>query len=522
MKKHLEQLDTIDPDSEQAAASGRRIPCLTIACHQDTSRIGERLLLFGPKGTSPVALSRTGPAFSHPTGRQTGPLASLNLSRKPLKLSPVTDGGVLIEAAPGGSLLEIDGQRVDSWQVISRNMLESGVVLTLAQRVVLLLHTVEDREPSAELLGLVGHNEKIERLREGILQVSGQDAPVLLLGESGTGKELVARAIHQSGPRKNREFLAVNLAAVPAPMAASELFGHKSGAFTGAQSDHRGYFEQADGGTLFLDEVGAAEPQLQSVLLRVIETGEFRPLGSRSSKRVDVRVIAATDADLDRAVTDGKFRAPLYHRLASYLLKLPPLRERKDDIGRLLIHFLVPELEKIGAGNRLKEPPRGKPPWLPAAMVSELIRYAWPGNVRELANLVRRMVAGFHNKDAVDLTQLLEIKTDAATAPKKERRPWRGNIAEEDLVVVMREHKWSIGKTARHLGVSRNTLYSLIEQSPSIRLAKNLSAEEITRASQECGGDMNAAAEKLEVSARALKLHLKKLQRSGKSEASTW
>jgi two-component system, NtrC family, nitrogen regulation response regulator GlnG len=512
LKKHLEQLETIDPGKEQPVASGRRIPCLTIACHPDTSRIGERLLLFGPKGTSPIALSRTGPAFSNPSGRQTGPLASLNLSRKPLKVSPGNEGGVVVGAAPGGSLLEIDGQRVDGRQVISRDAVEAGVVLTLAQRVVLLLHIIEDREPCSRQLGLVGHSDRLEKLRDGILQVSGKDAPVLLLGESGAGKELVARAIHRSGPRKERSFVAVNLAAVPASVAASELFGHKSGAFTGADRNHLGYFEQANGGTLFLDEVGAAEPQLQSVLLRVLETGEFQPLGSRTSKRVDVRVIAATDADLDRAVAAGQFRAPLYHRLASYLLRVPPLRERRDDIGRLLVHFLVPELEKVGAGHRLEEPPRGKPPWLPAALVSDLVRHEWPGNVRELANLVRRMVAAFHHKDAVDPSELLGAKAEHTAAPEKKRRPWKGSVAEEDLIAAMREHKWSIGATARQLGISRNTLYSLIEQSPAIRLAKDLSPEEISQASQECGGDIKAAAEKLEVSVRALKLHMKKLQ----------
>jgi len=512
-QRDMEQLETIDPGPEPGAPGAERIPYLSIAFHPDTRRIGQRLSLpslVKPEGS--MNLSRTGPAFCDFWGRQTGPLASPNLSRKALVFRSHPGGDISIHAQPGGSELALDEQIVRGQVRLSAARIERGVRLCMARRVVLLFHMRRQTEACTEDLGLVGHNEHMERLRRQVQTVAGQEAPVLLLGESGTGKELVARAIHGAMDASRRPFVAVNLAAIPASMAASELFGHKAGAFTGATCAQDGYFARAEGGTLFLDEVGAAEEQIQSALLRAIESGEIHPLGSSKPRRVRVRIVAATDAELEREVERGRFRAPLFHRLAGHLLRLPPLRQRRDDIGPLLLHFLKAELKKVGAERRLSEPPHGKTPWLPAGLVAELLCYNWPGNVRELKNRVRQMVSGFHNRDHVDPSIVPPTVPNADGALDRSLRSQKERLSEKTLAETLRQCAWSVSTTATHLGVSRNTLYALIAQCPSIRLARDLSQEEISIVRQECGGNLKAAAAELEVSHRALILHMKKVK----------
>src|SRR6185436_13729067 len=185
-----------------------------------------------------------------------------------------------------------------------------------------------------------------------------------LRGETGTGKELLARAIHQASSRRAAPYFALNMAAIPASLAAAELFGAAKGAFTGADRRRVGYFGRAQGGTLFLDEIGELPADLQPLLLRVLENGEIQPVGGEETLRVDVRILAATDANLESAIEEGRFRAPLFHRLSGYELRLPSLRERRDDIGRLFIHFLRQELAALGEADRLADPgPEGRP-WL--------------------------------------------------------------------------------------------------------------------------------------------------------------
>jgi transcriptional regulator with GAF, ATPase, and Fis domain len=197
---------------------------------------------------------------------------------------------------------------------------------------------------------------------------------VLILGESGTGKELVARAIHQNSPRRDRSFQSENCAAFSDTLLESQLFGHVRGAFTGADTSHRGLFEQADGGTLFLDEVGDMSLAMQSKLLRVLQNGEIRPVGSESVKRVNVRVVSATNRPLETLIREKKFREDLYYRLRGVPVSLPPLRDRRDDIPLLIDHFLA-KLAKENGGARLKAEP---------ALLHLLARMDWPGNVREL------------------------------------------------------------------------------------------------------------------------------------------
>ena len=240
---------------------------------------------------------------------------------------------------------------------------------------------VED-PPEGEDLPLIGRSPPMQEVYRTIARVVSNDLTVLVLGESGTGKELVARAIHDFGQRKDAPFVAVNMAAIPRELIESELFGHERGAFTGAAQRTAGRFEQAQGGTLFLDEIGDMPIEAQTRLLRVLQSGEFSPVGGARAIRADVRIIAATHQELPRLIADGQFREDLYYRLNVVPVRLPPLRERGSDIGELARHFL----DRAAADGL----PRKQ---LDPAATARLERHGWPGNVRELENLMRRLSA---------------------------------------------------------------------------------------------------------------------------------
>ena len=227
---------------------------------------------------------------------------------------------------------------------------------------------------------LVGDGEAMQKLRSTIARIAAHRTTVRVLGESGTGKELVARAIHDASPRHGRKFVAINCAAIPAPLLESELFGHRKGAFTDAVRDRRGLFEEADGGTLFLDEVGELPLALQAKLLRALQEGEIRPIGDTETIAVDVRVIAATLRDLSDDVATGRFREDLYYRLNVVPLHVPPLRERSEDIPQLARCFVERHAARHGRGEVA----------LPAPVLAALAAQPWPGNVRELENVIER------------------------------------------------------------------------------------------------------------------------------------
>jgi transcriptional regulator with GAF, ATPase, and Fis domain len=229
---------------------------------------------------------------------------------------------------------------------------------------------------------IIGNSEAILRVTQDIEQVAGTDATVLILGETGTGKELIARAIHNRSRRKTRPLIRVNCAAIPAALIESEFFGHEKGAFTGATQKRDGRFALADGGSIFLDEVGELPIDLQSKLLRVLQEGEFEPVGSAHTRKVDVRVIAATNRDLQRATDEASFREDLYYRLNVFPIEIPPLRERGDDVVLLAKAFA----EKYG--KEIGRPVEA----LSAEDARRLKAYSWPGNVRELQNVIERAV----------------------------------------------------------------------------------------------------------------------------------
>jgi DNA-binding NtrC family response regulator len=302
---------------------------------------------------------------------------------------------------------------------------------------------------------IIGASPAMQEVFSLIERVSYADVPVLITGESGTGKELVARAIHQGSNRSTGAFVALNCAAVPEGLLESEFFGHERGAFTGAVRAHVGRFEQAHGGTLFLDEIGAMRVDLQAKLLRAIQEGEIQRLGSASSRKVDVRILAATGEDLQQSIRDREFREDLYYRLSVVPIQLPPLRERIDDIPLLVRHFLGMASRKFD-----REPPR-----VPAAVMEALQRHHWPGNVRELENCIERMVvlARGPSLGPEDLPPQIGGVDDSPTGNAAGFELPAGGLQmaelERSLIrQALRRSRGSLGPAARLLGISYKTL----------------------------------------------------------------
>ncbi len=258
---------------------------------------------------------------------------------------------------------------------------------------------VRDSEPVPAEEAIVGRSDAMQAIYKTIGRLTQSDVTVLIHGESGTGKELIARVIHDKGRRVSGPFVAVNAAAIPATLLESELFGFERGSFTGAHARHAGKFEQARGGTLFLDEIAETPIDLQSKLLRVLQEGEFEPVGATRPVRADVRIIAATNQDLERAVREKRFRSDLYYRLNVVTIPVPPLRDRREDVPVLARHFLKKFERDLGLGEK----------YLSEEAVQVLAGGSWPGNVRELENLIKRAMALYPQKalSAEDLSALL-------------------------------------------------------------------------------------------------------------------
>jgi len=528
------QVDTRTESGSVPPAGSLLVPGLTILHHPDASRIGERAALLGLSSGTEERLSRGEPAFSQPGSGVLRPLADLYLSRRPMRLIPAGPRGVRLLRGDSGTTLAADGEPVGQELELSAARMERGVVLLLSNRIVLSLSLLDPVGPAGVPgFGLVGESAVMIALRREIQRIAGLDVPVLLRGETGTGKELIARALHEAGRRRTRPYLAVNMAAIPAALAAAELFGAARGAYTGADRKRDGYLQRADGGTLFLDEVGETPHETQALLLRTLETGEIQPVGGDELRRVDVRLIAATDADLEGAVTAGRFRAPLLHRLAGYEIRVPPLSQRRDDFGRLFLYFLHQALAEVGNADRLTLSPEGRP-WIPAALVARLATHDWPGNVRQLRNTVLQLVIA--GRDAgepgmwLQAERLLQEASARAVrqdrdstgaqpiavpvSPSKEpRRIYRSpeEVSEEELLEALRANRWRIQRAAAQLGISRGSLYDRIEKSSRIRKAADLSREEIRQCHRHCGGDLNAMVEALEVSKRGLQRRMTQL-----------
>jgi len=306
----------------------------------------------------------------------------------------------------------------------------------------------------ADFRTIVGSSEEMERVFDVIRKVADTEAAVLITGESGTGKELVARSIHANSSRRDAPFVAINCAAIPRDLLESELFGHVKGAFTGAVRDKTGKFQLAEGGTLFLDEVGDLPVELQPKLLRALQEREVEPVGGTKLQKLDVRIVSATNLDIDKAMGDGTFREDLYYRLAVIPIHLPPLRERRKDIPLLIRYFCGKHgSDKITFDQDALE---------------TLVTYPWPGNVRELENSVERLLI-MRNGDVISLGDLPDkLRKNGAAGSAIINLPDGGysleQLEREVVVEALERNAWNQTAAARFLRIPRHTLIYRIEK----------------------------------------------------------
>ena len=504
----------VEATDEQAP---RAVPVLTIIAHPDLSRIGERAVLRPLLQGRAAAVSRKHMDFAQPGNLIGQPLRDPFLSRKPIFLKATDRGGIVLDPAENATEVRVNDGVLGEPRIFSREALKKGVAIVLAQRLVLWLHlSNHETRSDADDLDLIGFSDAIIELRLEIKRVADLKTPVLLRGASGTGKELVAQAIHRSGG-PGRKMISVNMGSIPPSLAASELFGAAKGSYTGSERNQVGFFRSAHGGTLFLDEVGETPAEVQVLLLRTIETGEVIPLGSQNPIKLDVRLIAATDADLEKLMSEDSFRIPLFHRLSGYVIHLPPLTQRLEDLGRLFMHFARAEMAAVGEADRLVFCDSNADPWLPTSIVSRLLAFSWPGNVRQLRNIVRQLVIGSRGSPTLMLTggvkNVLDGGAISGQHPEKRGSARKSSlISEQELIFRLRANQWDIKATAEDLGIARGTLYALIEKTPGLRKAGDLEAEEIRACLKRHDGDYGAAAEDLMVSRHALKRRMYELE----------
>ena len=309
----------------------------------------------------------------------------------------------------------------------------------------------------------MGQSSAILDVLARIAQVAPTDSSVLLLGETGTGKELLARAIHDTSPRRSVSFVTVNCAALPPSLIESELFGHERGAFTGATGAKAGRFELADGGTLFLDEIGELSADLQVKLLRFLQHGEFERVGSAQVRRVDVRIVAATNRDLAQAMIDGAFRKDLYFRLSVFPIHVPPLRDRRDDIPLLAWAYISRRQAKLR--RRIER--------VPKLAMEALMAYAWPGNVRELENVIERALI-LSTGSALHVEELLNVAAHSPAAQTALER--LDDVQRAHIHHVLESCGWKIdgkGHAAEKLGLNPSTLRSWMERLGITRPARD-------------------------------------------------
>ena len=350
---------------------------------------------------------------------------------------------------------EIDflGQTASQIAIAVENALAYGEIAELKEKLAHEKLYLEDEiRGEMDFEGIVGQSSALRHVLQLVETVAPSDSTVLLLGETGTGKELIARAIHDRSRRSDRTFIKLNCAAIPTGLLESELFGHERGAFTGAISQKLGRLELADQGTLFLDEVGDIPLEIQPKLLRALQEREFERLGSTRTKKVDVRLVAATNRDLEAMIEDKQFRSDLYYRLNIFPIRIPPLRERPEDIPLLVRYFTQKYARRME--KQIES--------IPASALSRLAQWHWPGNIRELENFTERAV--ILTRGATLHVPLTELKGNGAPPMPASILPSRDR---DEMVRILRETKGRVGGpqgAAARLGVKRTTLISRLQK----------------------------------------------------------
>jgi DNA-binding NtrC family response regulator len=430
----------IEIGATASATSGAEPEATRAAAHVDPPAAPAILRVLARSGWRSIRLPRR-PAFIGSSSDNDVVLDDPSVSRWHCRLLPGRAGFEVED------LVSTNGTFVNGVRVV-RSAVPIGSELRLGRAVAhLLAAEIAAAEEPPTFAGLVGSSPLMLALYRSIARLAAERDPVLLLGETGTGKELVARALQACGPRRDRPFVALNCGALPREIVESEMFGHERGAFSGAIRERRGLFEEADGGTLFLDEVAELGSEIQSKLLRFLESGEVRRVGSNRPRRVDVRVIAACNRSLREMVQTGRFRLDLFHRLSVIELRLPPLRERLEDLPALIQHFLG----NAGGSGKV----------VGAAAMARLLEHAWPGNVRELRNVLRRASLGAEG--AVIGREHLDLDRETPVGPQAPPTPL-ADIERRAIQIALHRNRGNKAAACRELGIARSTFFEKLRR----------------------------------------------------------
>ncbi len=383
-----------------------------------------------------------------------------------LKRLRARDPSAIVVMISGHATIQnaVEATQLGAYDILEKPLDTDRILVTLRNAIGRIELTQENQRLKATIESryeIVGRSAAIRAVIEKIDKVAQTAARVLITGENGTGKELVARAVHRQSPRNGERFVEVNCAAIPGELIESELFGHMKGSFTGAVADRAGKFEQADGGTLFLDEIGDMSLTAQAKVLRVLQDGEVTRIGGQKPRRVDVRVLAATNKTLEEEIAAGRFREDLYYRLNVVPIHVPALRERREDIPQLVAHFLEHCTTLDGA------PSRG----IEQAAADRLVQHEWPGNVRELRNTIERLLilSSGPNITAADAERLVGARAGAspglgALEHCRTFDEFKDAAEKMFLRARLRDHDWNVAETARAIDMPRSNLYNKIER----------------------------------------------------------
>ena len=507
---------------------------LTIVFHPDIYRIGEQ----SKQNNTGFELSRTSPLFSKINDKldkiPPRPLDDIFISRDPIFITKKGDNWLLERRGSATSFSTLKEDNVKSL-LLAKDMLNKGCVITLVGRVVLLIRYSYNISNDYQPTDFIGVSDNVAKIRSLISRVAILNAPILICGESGTGKELIAQAIHKCSKRSQRKLISINMAAIPNELVESELFGNVKGAFTGALT-RNGCFQRADKSTLFLDEIGEAPAKVQITLLRALETGIVQSVGSNSEQRLDVRVIAATDANLELMVEQNSFRISLLQRLSGFVIDVLPLRDRSEDIGIILTKFLIDAFKTTDQLDKLLNLDDCKCCYW-AWFYAQCCTLAWRGNVRQIKNTTIQLsillmnhphLSSFNwmafvkritheksdNQPSTTLvTERLAASKEGHEDPRVKahlkRKP--SEVSDDEIITALESNSWQIKLAAQQLKISRAALYLRIDANPNLNRAGDLSTSELHDSFAKFSGNVDMMVNDLKVSKLALTRRLKEI-----------
>lgn len=505
---------------------------ITIAWHPEINRIGEQFL--STTQASVIDINRFHPLFKRGNAEAL-PVAYSGISRNPVRIVRNENNAITITPSNSQMVVEVNGEKIHQAITLSKEQIDGGLILGLGRAVIFCLHWMRCPPKQNHVHGFLGVGEAAVRSRDLIRQAAKTDNTVLLLGETGTGKEIAAQAIHALSNRSTRPLATVNMAALNDSFAAIDLFGVVKDVYPELHATRVGLFCEAANSTLFLDDISNTPNTIQPLLLRVLESGEYRPLGAQIDNQSTARLIAAAD----QSVYDIDFNQALLRRLENFVIKLQPLRERREDIGLLMANIIDNNTENAVPASSI-----------PSNLITQLMIYDWPGNVRQLIHVFNRVLFAFKNEDTTGLNTIINISprddkkssnqfviapTDDATlkiliakannqfksqntevlakieAKVGTARVKLAKLSEKDILKAMEKNAWTIQYAAQDLGISRPSMYKLLDNHSQIRRAEQIPAEELSKAISDCKGEVELCASLLKTPNEALRRHLKGL-----------